>query len=184
MTERFASAIVGIQRLSFAVCSNVGNSTTQPTYGQIYTCDGFVNANPEAEEEPEVRFTNNGRWRYLPSNITIEKTALTPEYQKLMLGQTLTNGVLEKRQSDESPIIALLWETKQANNKRVRWLLPCVRISSAEPSELATKTDSLEFQHFTLSGKYWHTLSGIKYRKSYEELSSAQFANWFTSIQF
>ena len=74
--------------------------------------------------------------------------------------------------------------TERANGKRIRWLLPCVRITSAEPSKLTTKNDSLTFQHFTLSGLYWHTLSGIKYRKAYEELDSTQFADWFTTVQF
>ncbi len=184
MTESFASSIVGLKRLAFAICSNVGSATTNPTYGQIYLCNGLVNANPETEEEPDVYFLGNKRWRYVPSKIKIEKTELTPKYQKLMLGQSLTNGVLAKKQSDESPIIALLWETERANGKRIRWLLPCVRITSAEPSKLTTKNDSLTFQHFTLSGLYWHTLSGIKYRKAYEELDSTQFADWFTTVQF
>lgn len=182
--ERFASSIVGLKKLAFAICTSVGNATTKPTYGQIYICDGLVNANPEVEEEPEARFLGNKRWRYMPSKIEIEKTALTPEYQKLMLGQTFTSGVLEKRQTDESPIIALLWETEQANKKRVRWLLPIVKIQSAEPDGLVTKGDSLEFQHFTLSGIYWHTLTGVKYRRAYEEVNpSGQFADWFSSIQ-
>ena len=181
--ERFASSIVGLKKLAFAVCTNMGNSTTNPTYGPIYQCNGLVSVDPESEEEPEVRFLGNKRWRFRPSDIEIEKTALTPEFQSVMLGQVLSNGVLEKKQSDESPIIALLWETEQANGKRVRWLLPMVKIQNAEPTSLSTKGDSLEFQHFTLSGIYWHTLSGIKYRKAHEELSPAQFANWFTTIQ-
>lgn len=183
-TERFASSIVGLKRLAFAVCTSVGNAAVNPTYGPIYICDGLVNANPETEEEPEARFLGNKRWRYMPSKVEIEKTGLTPEYQSVMLGQTLTNGVLEKRQTDESPIIALLWETEQANKQRVRWLLPIVKIQSAEPGGLVTKGDSLEFQHFMLSGIYWHTLSGIKYRKAYEELGpTSPFANWFNTVQ-
>ncbi|MFA5448831.1 MAG: major tail protein [Clostridia bacterium] len=181
--ERPASSIVGLKRLAFAVCTNVGCANVKPTYGPIHICDGLVKANPEAEEEPEARFLGNKRWRYMPSDITIEKTGLTPEFQKLMLGQTLVNGVLEKRQSDEPPIIALLWETEQANKKRVRWLLPMVKIQSAEPDKLATRSDSVEFQHFMLSGIYWHTLNGVKYRKAYEELNSRQFADWFKTVQ-
>lgn len=182
-TERFASATIGIKRLAFAVCTSVGSASTNPTYGSIYLCNGLVNADPETEETPEVQFTGNTRWRYLPSSIEIEKTTLTPEFQSVMLGQTLTSGVLEKRLTDEPPIIAILWETVQANGKRVRWLLPHVRITSAELSDISTKDDSLDFQHFELSGVYWHTLRGVKYRKAYEELSPGQFSNWFTSIQ-
>lgn len=184
MTERFTSSTIGLKKMAFAVCTNVGNATTYPTYGTIHICNGIVSANPETEETPEVKFLGDKRWKYVPSKITIEKTSLTPEIQQIMLGQTLKSGVLEKKQSDEPPIIALLWETEQANKQRVRWLLPCVKITSAEPKELLTKSDSIDFQHFTLSGIYWHTLTGIKYRKAYEELSPAQFANWFTTIQF
>ena len=183
MEERFASSLVGLRKLAFAVCASMGDATTNPTYGSIYVCDGLVAATPEAEEDQEVQFLGNKRWRYLPSKLKIEKTALTPEYQSLMLGQALEGGVLEKRLGDDSPIIALLWETEQANRKRVRWLLPCVRIASAEPAQLSTKGDSLEFRHFNLSGLYWHTLSGIKYRRAYEELNPTEFADWFTAIQ-
>lgn len=182
-TERFASALIGVKRLAFAQCIAMGNSTTNPSYGSIHICDGLVNANPEAEEGPEVQFLGNKRWRYLPSKLKIEKTALTPEYQVLMLGQSITDGVLEKKLGDEAPILALLWESEQANRQRVRWLLPCVRIISAEPSQMVTKGDGVEFQHFTLTGTYWHTLSGIKYRRAYEELNPGQFADWFTAIQ-
>lgn len=181
--ERFASSFVGIKKMAFAQMTAVGSSSANPTYGQIYLCDGLVGVNPEADEEPEVHFVNNSRWRYQPSKLKIEKTALTPEYQVLMLGQTITSGVLSKKLSDESPLLALLWETEQANKKRVRWLLPCVRITSAEPTQMTTKGESLEFDHFTLSGLYWHTLSGVKYRRAHEELDPTQFANWFTAIQ-
>lgn len=184
MIERFASSSIGLKRLAFAVCTNVGSANVNPTYGQIYLCNGLVNANPEAEEAPDTYFSGNSRWRYLPSGITLEKTQLTPEYQQALLGQSLVNGVLDKRLTDEAPLVALLWETEQANQKRVRWMLPCVRFTSAEPSELTTKSDGINFQHFTLAGNYWHTLSGVKYRKAYEELNPAQFANWFTTIQF
>ena len=181
--ERFASALTGARRLAFAQCLSMGNATTHPTYGSIYVCDGLVSAAPEADEEQEVHFLGNKRWRYLPSKLKVEKTALTPEYQELMLGQTLTGGVLERKLGDESPIIALLWESEQANRKKVRWLLPCVRITSAEPERMTTRGDGVEFSHFTLSGTYWHTLSGVKYRRAYEELDPAQFADWFTAIQ-
>lgn len=181
--ERFASTGVGLKRFAFAEVKSMGNATTKPTYGQIYLCDGLVSADLKPDEEPEVHFVGNKRWRYLPSELSIEKTALTPEYQKTMLGQTLVGGVLEKRLSDESPVLALLWETEQANGKRVRWLLPCAKVISAEPTRLETKGDSLTFQHFTLSCIYWHTLTGVKYRKAYEELDPEQFADWFTTIQ-
>lgn len=182
--ERFASSLVGVSKMAFAVMSAGGSSTANPTYGQIYLCDGLVSVSPEADAEPDVHFVKNNRWRYQPSKLKIEKTALTPEYQVLMLGQTITNGVLSGKLKDESPLLAILWETEQANKKRVRWLLPCVRITSAEPAQMSTKGESLEFDHFILSGLYWHTLSGIKYRRAYEELNPAQFANWFTTIQF
>ena len=181
--ERFASSGIGLRRFAFAEVLNLGNATTKPTYGPIYLCDGLVSADLGSEEEPEVHFVGNKRWRYNPSYLSIEKTALTPEYQKIALGQTLADGVLEKRLSDESPVLALLWETEQANGKRVRWLLPCARIISAEPTSLETKGEGLTFQHFTLSCVYWHTFTGVKYRRAYEELDAAQFANWFTAIQ-
>lgn len=182
--ERFASSLVGVKRLAFAQCISMGNSTTHPTYGSIHICDGLVATNPEADDEPAVQFLGNKRWRYLPSKLRIEKTALTPEYQELMLGQDNVDGVLERKLGDESPILALLWETEQANRKRVRWLLPCVRITSAEPVQMITKGEDMGFHHFMLSGTYWHTLSGVKYRRAYEELNPAQFADWFTTIQF
>lgn len=184
MTERFTSATIGLKKMAFAVCTSAGSSVVNPTYGDIHICNGIVGADPETEEAPAVSFIGDKRWKYNPSKISVEKIALAPEIQKLMLGQTLTNGVLEKKQSDNSPIIALLWETKQANGKRVRWLLPYVKITSAEPNGLSTKSDSVDFQHYTLSGTYWHTLTGIKYRRAYEELNPAQFADWFTTIQF
>ena len=74
-------------------------------------------------------------------------------------------------------------ESEQAIKKRVRWLLPMVKFHSAEPDGLETKSDSVEFQHFMLSGIYWHTLNGVKYRKAYEELNSRQFADWFKTVQ-
>lgn len=183
LVERFASSGIGLKRLAFAVCTNVGSPTVKPTYGQISICSGLVRANPGLEAEPDTHFSGNKRWRYIPSKLEIEKTGLSPEYQKQMLGQTLTGGVLDKRQGDEPPILALLWETEQANKKRVRWLLPCVRIISAEPVELVTKGDTLEYQHLTLQGIYWHTLSGVKYRKAYEELDPVEFDSWFTTVQ-
>ena len=85
--ERFASTGVGLKRFAFAEVKSMGNATTKPTYGQIYLCDGLVSADLKPDEEPEVHFVGNKRWRYLPSELSIEKTALTPEYQKTMLGQ-------------------------------------------------------------------------------------------------
>lgn len=181
--ERFASSGVGLKRFAFAEVQSMGNASAKPTYGQIYLCDGLVSADIRSDEEPDVHFVGNKRWRYKPSELIIKKTALTPEYQEIMLGQTLADGVLEKRLSDESPVLALLWETEKANGKRVRWLLPCARITSAEPTNLETKGESLTFQHFTLSCVYWHTFTGVKYRRAYEELDPAQFADWFTTIQ-
>lgn len=183
MNEQFASAGFGVGKLAFAVMTKVGSKNTNPTYSEMIYCDGLIEVDPGVEPENEKGFSGMNRWRKIPSKVSIKKTSLTPTLKAYLFGQTISNGVATSVLTDESPYVAVLWEKRKANGKRVRKCIPMARFTSVKEAD-ATKTDTVEFGHATLEGEYFHTLSGIKMLECDEENGSVKFDTWFNQVPF
>lgn len=183
MNEQFASAGIGVSTLAFAVMTNVGSKSLNPTYSEVIHCDGLISVDPGEELEVEKGFIGMNRWVKKPSKIVITKTSFTPTLKSLLLGKTVTNGVVKSGITDEAPYVAVFWEKRKANGKRVRKCIPMARFSGIKEID-TTKTDAIEFAHAEISGEYIHTLSGIKMLECDEESGSAKFGTWFTKVPF
>ena len=183
MNEQFASAGVGVSSLAFAVMTNVGSKSANPTYSEVIYCNGLIGVDPGEEFETEKGFLGMNRWVKRPSKISVTKTSFTPTLKALLLGKTITSGVVKSGITNEAPYVAVFWEKRKANGKRVRKCIPMARFSSIKETD-TTKTDVIEFAHAEAVGEYHHTLSGIKMLECDEESGSAKFDTWFSKVPF
>ncbi|MEC0752115.1 phage tail protein [Bacillus haynesii] len=179
---------VGLKNIHFAKI--IEENETSVTYDKPQKIGNAIEASISPSTNSETLYAEDG-----PSEVATAQGAteveigidqLSPKAQALLLGHTInSDGVLEKRDTDEAPYGALLFESVTTGGKTKLYCLYKGKFMPQEES-FATKTDSPEFQTDTISGTFVRRDQDNVWQRSVftgdDSVNPVVIENWFKKV--
>lgn len=179
---------IGVSDLHYAILlTDVVDST--PTYGTPVRIPGVTAMNVNPNASVETLFADDGPYEAATTlgQVEVELTAadLDLDTQAALLGHTVTaDGMLKRKSTDNPPNVAIGFRSLKSNGKyRYTWLAKGKFVPSEQAME--TKTDSVNFQTMSLTGKFLKRASDNEWERHIDEdhanWLAAHSTNWFTT---
>lgn len=129
-------------------------SGEKPTYGDVVKIPGIVNAKVTIERGSDKIYSDDTTEEvinYLSSiSVEIEVANLSASERKLLLGQTVSKGVVAANVNDEAKEVGIMFRSRKTNGAYRYISIPKGKFS--EPSEeYASKTDSTTAKTLTMT---------------------------------
>lgn len=183
------STQIGLSNLHYALLTTDPKGGA-PTYGApVAFSGGAIQANINPNTNMETLFGDDGPMEVATSlgQVELEMIAsdFTLEEQAILLGHTISGGVLHRKGSDVPPWVAIGFKTLKSNGKyRFIWLAKG-KFSMPEMKH-ETKGDSISFQTPTLKGSFVKRDSDDEWIKQADEDSPSYVASigtdWFNGV--
>ena len=180
----YNGTIVGLEDVYYATLTSDGSDGA--VYGTPVKIAGAITANVKPNSSAATLFGDNKPMDTSSSlgNIELElSTADIPlETEGILLGSTVTAGVMSYKSSDTPPWIALGFKGKKSNgNYRYVWLTKGkFRIPD---DNYATQKDSVEYQPPTINGNFVAREYDKEWKQTLDEDATGYQAsmgtNWF-----
>ncbi|MCY9334122.1 phage tail protein [Bacillus spizizenii] len=179
---------VGLRNIHFAKILSETEKTV--TYDTPVKIGNAIEASISPSTNSETLYADDGPSEVATAQgsteVEIGTDQLSTKAQALLLGHTINaDGVLEKRDTDEAPYGALLFESATTGGKTKLYCLYRGKFMPQEES-FATKTDSPEFQTDSISGTFVRRDQDNIWQRSVftgdEGVNPAVIANWFKKV--
>ena len=116
--------------------------------------------------------------------LTIETATLPLEYKALLLGHTISNGVMIANKDDVAPYFAVMFESTKRNGKKR--FCKFLKVQFSEPDENPkTKAENIDYNTPTLTCKaIYRTSDGTAYKQADEEAGYTEetAGTWYTEV--
>ena len=156
-----------------------------PTYDAPVKIAGAISANVNPNASSATLFADDGPYDTAATigeiSLELNMADLSLETQSVLLGHSISDGVLKRKAGDVPPWVAIGFRTLKSNGKyRYYWLN---KGKFALPEEdLQTKGDSIEFQTPTISGSFVKRNCDDEWQRvGDEDVAGFEPSSWFTS---
>lgn len=177
-------ATIGLRDVYYALLTD-DPLNGSPVYEAPVKMAGAISANVNPNASNATLFADDGPFDTAATigeiSLELNMADLTLEQQAVLLGHTVSNGVLKKKAGDVPPWVAIGFRTLKSNGKyRYYWLN---KGKFALPEEdIQTKGDSIEFQTPTISGSFVKRTCDDEWQRVGDEDSTGfDPSDWFTS---
>lgn len=148
---------IGLSHLHYAILKTDNAATGTSTYELPIRIPGAIEVNVNANPSTETLFADDGPMETASSlgeiEVEINVADLPLAVQAILLGHTITAGVMERKSNDTAPFIALGFKSLKSNGKyRYVWLAKG-KFNLPELNH-TTKGDGVEFQTPTISAAF------------------------------
>lgn len=146
---------IGMKDLYFAKLTK--DDATGVTYETPELIAGAISAKISAKADTQTLYADDGAFETASSlgeiSVELETVDLPLSVQAALLGHTISNGVLEAKNTDVAPYVAIGFRTLKSNGKyRYYWLLKGK--FEIPDDESQTKEDKAKFQTAKLKGTF------------------------------
>lgn len=176
---------IGMKDLYYAKLTK--DDVTGVTYESPTLISGAISAKISPKSDTQTLYADDGAFETVTQlgeiDIEIEVADLPLQVQAALLGHTVTNGVLEAKNSDVAPYVAIGWRSLKSNGKyRYYWLL---KGKFELPDEEAqTKEDKAKFQTAKIKGTFMARIYDGKYKLvGDEDEQSFSATGWFSDTK-
>ena len=150
-------SLVGVSNLHIAVITTEETAAAAAVYGTPVAIPGTIQIDVNPNSVTGTLYADNGAYEAAQSGlgdgkITINTADLDLATQALILGHTVTKGVLTKLTSDKAPYVALRFEFEKASGATRFVSVPKVKFAESDES-VKTKDNSITFQTAKCEGK-------------------------------
>ena len=177
-------ATIGLRDVYYALLKEDPISGS-PTYDAPVKIAGAISANVNPNASAATLFADDGPYDTAATigeiSLELNMADLSLETQSVLLGHSISNGVLKRKAGDVPPWVAIGFRTLKSNGKyRYYWLN---KGKFALPEEdLQTKGDSIEFQTPTISGSFVKRNCDDEWQRvGDEDVAEVEPSSWFTS---
>ena len=171
-------ATIGLRDVYYALLKEDPISGS-PTYDPPVKIAGAISANVNPNASSSTLFADDGTIGEI--SLELNMADLSLETQSVLLGHSISGGVLKRKAGDVPPWVAIGFRTLKSNGKyRYYWLN---KGKFALPEEdLQTKGDSIEFQTPTISGSFVKRNCDDEWQRvGDEDVAGFESSSWFTS---
>ena len=181
-------AKIGLSNFYYA--PNTKDDHTGVTYGAPIKVPGIISADIKTGSDISTLFADNGPAETATAlgeiTVDIELKDIPLEVQAILLGHTITTGVMENNVNDIAPDVAIMFESLKANGKKR--FVKLLKGKFQEPDDTnKTKEDKISFQTQKISGKFVIRQFDGAWKKTTDEDAtdyvSATGAAWYTSVE-
>ena len=189
-------ATIGLRDVYYALLKEDPISGS-PTYDSPVKIAGAISANVNPNASSSTLFADDGPYDTSATigeiSLELNMADLSLETQSVLLGHSISDGVLKRKAGDVPPWVAIGFRTLKSNGKyRYVWLYKGKFVDPEDNNE--TKGDGINFQTDTITGNFLKLNYGIKvsnevrYPWKYEidaedeAVKPATITNWFTSV--
>lgn len=176
---------IGMKDLYFAKLTK--DDATGVTYEAPELISGAISAKVSAKTDTQTLYADDGAFETTSSlgeiSVELEMADLPLSVQAELLGHTLTNGVLEGKNTDVAPYVAIGWRSLKSNGKyRYFWLLKGK--FEIPDDESQTKEDKAKFQTAKIKGTFVCRVYDGKWKLVGDEDESGFTATgWFANTK-
>ncbi|WDU84208.1 major tail protein [Caloramator sp. Dgby_cultured_2] len=163
------------------------DDATGVTYETPILTAGAISAKVSPKSDTQTLYADDGAFETASqlSEITVELELadLPLSVQADLLGHTVTNGVLEAKNTDQAPYVAIGWRSLKSNGKyRYYWLLKGK--FQIPDDESKTKEDKANFQTAKITGTFVARIYDGKWKMVGDEDETGFDAlNWFSETK-
>ena len=181
-------AKIGLKNLHYAPMTK--DDATTPTYGAVVAVPGLVTANITPNGQMATLYADNVAAEAAGAlgtvAVELEMNELPLEMIAALLGHTVTKGVMEAKESDVAPYVALMFQGDFVKDGQTYTeYVKLFKVKFNEPAEgFETKKDTVNFQTGKISGTACVRLDG-KWKSiaksnatDYEDVS----ATWYATV--
>lgn len=180
-----AGVPIGMKNLYFAKLTK--DDATGVTYEAPVLISGAISAKISPKSDTQTLYADDGAFETATQlgeiSVELEVADLPLSVQAQLLGHTLNNGVLEAKNTDQAPYVAIGWQQLKSNGKyRYFWLLKGK--FELPDTESQTKEDKTKFQNSKIKGTFMARIYDGKYKLVGDEDEQGFSATgWFSDTK-
>lgn len=177
--------IIGLDQLHYAILTQ--DDSNGLVYQAPVAVEGLITVKVAAKSNSATLYADNRSAETMSTlgeiTMDIETKYLPLSVQAVLLGHTITNGVVVRKSTDTAPYVAMGFRSKKSNGKyRYTWLYK--GNFSVPDDQVKTQEDKPDYQSQTISGTFvtLNNNSAWKVDADEDEPGFVGGATWFNGV--